>query len=151
MRNTLPTLAAVGAALLFAGCAGGGVSAEPESTPTVTESASSSSAATPPNAGESPTPSLTRTSEDQIATVAVTIKGSTIRPQGDRVDLAVGEPLEFKVYSDRAGELHVHSSPEQTLKYPKGASTLRLKIGRPGVVDVEDHESGVTIVQLEVR
>ena len=151
MRNTLPTLAAVDAALLLAGCAGGDTSADPESTPSVTASASSSSAATPPNASASPTPSPTRTSEDKIATVEVIIKGSTIRPQGDRIDLSVSEPLEFKVSSDHAGELHVHSSPEQTLKYPKGASTLRLKVGRPGVVDVEDHESGVTIVQLEVR
>ncbi len=68
-----------------------------------------------------------------------------------RVKVAAGEPINLEVESDRPAELHVHSSPEQVLEVEEGESTLTLTIERPGIVDVEEHETGKIVLQLEVR
>ena len=81
----------------------------------------------------------------------VTINGDTVTPKGDRIDAKVGEPVKFIVTSDRAGGLHVHSSPEQSPEFEKGTTTIEVTVDKPGVVEVEEHESDALIVQLEVR
>jgi hypothetical protein len=45
----------------------------------------------------------------------------------------------------------VHSTPEKHIEFPKGGSEITLKLDQPGVVDVEDHDSGMVLLQLEVR
>jgi hypothetical protein len=54
------------------------------------------------------------------------------------------------ITADRAGELHVHSTPEQELEFDEGESHVELTFDHPGVVEVEDHESGKVILQLQV-
>jgi hypothetical protein len=71
-------------------------------------------------------------------------------PNGDRVEAHVGEPVTLHITSDRAGELHVHSEPEQHIEYDAGETTAQVTIDRPGVVDVEDHNADVVVVQLQV-
>ena len=71
-------------------------------------------------------------------------------PATERVPVEVGQPVELVVKSDRAGELHVHSDPEQTLEYAAGTTTVRITIDSPGVVDVERHEPEALVLQLEV-
>ena len=82
--------------------------------------------------------------------VDVTIKGDSVTPSGDRIDVEVGEPVTIDVTSDREGELHVHSTPEQELAYGVGRTTLQVTIKTPGVVDIEDHVADVVVVQLQV-
>jgi hypothetical protein len=85
--------------------------------------------------------------------VAIDIKvvGDTVTPNGERVKVGVGQPIELKVDADAAGEIHVHSDPEQELEYDAGTTTIELDpIDQPGVVDVESHTLDVVIVQLEV-
>ena len=66
--------------------------------------------------------------------------------------MSVGQPITLEVTADRAGEIHVHSDPEQELEYSAGSTTLTMvPISRPGVVDVESHALRITILQLEVR
>lgn len=81
-------------------------------------------------------------------TVDITIKGTTITPNGDRVKATGGTPVTLHIDSDRKGELHVHSTPEQEIAFPKGRSTRRLTIDKPGIVDVEDHALESVVVQL---
>jgi hypothetical protein len=83
-------------------------------------------------------------------TIQVTFKGDSVTPNGDRVKVAVGKPVVLKIDADKAGEIHVHSTPEQEIAYPAGHSTQKLTIDKPGVVDVESHHLDKTIVQLEV-
>ncbi|MGZ4429833.1 MAG: hypothetical protein ACXVXC_16985 [Nocardioidaceae bacterium] len=83
-------------------------------------------------------------------TVDITIKGDTVTPNGDRVDAEVGKPVTLKIHADQAGEIHVHSTPEQHIDFPSGHSTRTLTIDKPGVVDVEDHALDKVIVQLQV-
>lgn len=83
-------------------------------------------------------------------TVEITVKDGTVTPNGTRVEASVGEPVTLHIDADRAGELHVHSTPEQEVEFTAGTSTERLTIDRPGIVDVEDHALDQVVVQLEV-
>lgn len=71
-------------------------------------------------------------------------------PPTERVDVPVGQEIELVVKSDRPGELHVHSDPEQTLVYEAGTTNLKLTIDSPGLVEVERHEPEALVLQLEV-
>jgi hypothetical protein len=83
--------------------------------------------------------------------IDVTIEGDTVTPNGDRVDVHTGQPVELHVTADAPGEIHVHSDPEQELEYDEGTSTVEIEpIDQPGVVDVEVHALDVVVVQLEV-
>ena len=83
--------------------------------------------------------------------IAITFDGDTVTPNGERVDVAVGQKIELDVTADSAGEIHVHSDPEQELEYDEGTSTVEIApIDQPGVVEVEFHDLEVVIVQLEV-
>jgi hypothetical protein len=91
-------------------------------------------------------------SADETKTIEITISGDTISPNGDRIQVAVGQEIELVVKSDAPGEIHVHSSPEQDFEYEAGTTTLPLDpIDKPSVVDIESHTLDKTIVQLEVR
>jgi hypothetical protein len=149
MRRTLATLTVLLCTTAFAsGC--GGEDESPSTTePTSTEPNSAKATPTDPASGEPTEPTGTADAPQQIE---VTIVGDSVTPNGERVEVAVGEPVELVVEADRPGEIHVHSSPEQELEYDKGTTTLELDpIERPGVVEVESHTLEKTIVQLEVR
>lgn len=91
--------------------------------------------------------------DDQSSGVSieVTVEDGEVDPKGERVDVTVGEEIEFLVQADTAGELHVHSVPEQTLAYGSGTTTLKLTIDQPGVIEVESHDPEQVVVQLEAR
>ena len=131
MRRSVASMAAVSCLFLAAGCGGNG-----SSTSSSPGSGSSSGASQVSGSG---------------TTIDVTFKGSSVTPNGERVEAAVGKPIMLVVTADRPGEIHVHSSPEQHLPYHAGTTRLRLTIDQPGVVDVESHALEKTIVQLEVR
>lgn len=82
--------------------------------------------------------------------IEIEIEGGNISPKGDRVEVDTGKAITLKIDSDRAGELHVHSTPEQELSFKKGTSTVELTVETPGIIDVEEHETGVVVLQLEV-
>ena len=87
---------------------------------------------------------------DSVA-LTVTREGGELTPNGERVELAVDQTLVLTIDDDEAGELHVHSTPEQEIEYPAGTTDKTLTIKQPGVVDVESHDLDQLIVQLEVR
>lgn len=97
-----------------------------------------------PDVGAEPTPEAGR--------IELTFEGDEAPPT-ERVQVEPGEEVELVIKSDDAGELHVHSDPEQTLPYAAGTTTLTLTIDEPGVVDIERHEPGAPgalVLQLEV-
>ena len=83
--------------------------------------------------------------------VDITFDGDTVDPNGERIQAKVGEPVTLNVDADAAGELHVHSTPEQEIAYDAGTSEHQITIDRPGVVEVESHEPASIVLQLEVR
>ena len=98
-------------------------------------------------------PAGTQSSSNEGDSVAVTVtrEGDSFTPNGERVELAVGQTLVLTVTADEAGELHVHSTPEQEIAYEEGTSEHEITIDRPGVVEVESHEPDQIVLQLEVR
>ena len=83
--------------------------------------------------------------------IEITFADGAVTPSADRIEVAVGQPLELVVKADTAGEIHVHSSPEQTFAYSEGTTTLPMTIDKPGGVDVEAHDLEQVIVQLQVE
>jgi hypothetical protein len=82
--------------------------------------------------------------------IHITIKDGKVTPNGERVKAKVDKPVTLHIDADTAGEIHVHSTPEQEIEFEKGTSTKKLTIKKPGIVDVEDHALEQVIVQLEV-
>lgn len=101
--------------------------------------------ADPPPTSQSPS-----TDGDPVA-VTVTRAGDSFTPNGERVELAVDQTLVLTIDADEAGELHVHSTPEQDISYDAGTSEHEITIDRPGVVEVESHDPDLVLLQLEVR
>ena len=103
--------------------------------------------------GDADPPASTQSSSTDGDSVAVTVtrEGDTFTPNGERVELGVDQTLVLTIDADEAGEIHVHSTPEQEIEYDAGTSEHELVIDRPGVVEVESHEPEVVLLQLEVR
>ncbi len=98
-----------------------------------------------------PASSQGATRDGDAVAVTLTREGDSFTPNGERVELAVDQTLVLTVESDEAGEIHVHSTPEQEIEYDAGTSEHELVIDQPGVVEVESHEAHAVVVQLEVR
>jgi hypothetical protein len=84
-------------------------------------------------------------------TIDITIKGKTVTPDGTKVEVEKGKPVKLHIVADAAGEIHVHSEPEQEIEYEDGTTDKTLTLDQPGVVDVEVHTLDKLVVQLEVR
>ncbi len=83
--------------------------------------------------------------------VDITFDGDTVDPNGERIQAKVGEPVTLNVDADAAGELHVHSTPEQEIAYDAGTSTHEVTFDQPGIVEIESHDLDKVVVQVEVR
>ena len=102
--------------------------------------------------GGSDSSSPSDSSTDQPKVIDVTFNGDSVTPNGDRVEVGVGQPIELKVTADAPGEIHVHSSPEQEFEYDTGSSTIAVKpIQAPGIITVESHTLGKVILQLQAQ
>ncbi|MFC6287904.1 hypothetical protein ACFP3Q_09470 [Nocardioides sp. GCM10027113] len=147
MRRATTVLSLLLALGLTASCGGDETvgADDPTGTPSATVEDSPTEESSEPAKKETDEP------EDEMTSIDVTVSDGTISPSGERVEVAAGEEIEFVVKADQPGELHVHSFPEQTLAYGNGTTNLRLTIDEPGVVEVEDHDLGLVVVQLEVR
>ena len=84
--------------------------------------------------------------------VDLVISGDTMETIDEPVEVRAGEKFALQITAGAAleGEIHVHSTPEQTFKYEGGTSAFVMSIDQPGLVDVEADPSGGVIVQLKV-
>jgi ABC-type glycerol-3-phosphate transport system substrate-binding protein len=89
----------------------------------------------------------------QTLVIDITISGSSTTPNGQTIDVAVGQRIELDVTADTPGEIHVHSSPdEQEFEYDQGSSTLQVKpIEAPGRIMVESHTLNKTLFILQAK
>jgi hypothetical protein len=154
MRHIMTAGVLACALALTAGCGG---EADTDDTATATETTTSTPSAMP---SETPTTEATPSEEPPAeesehhhegTVVEMTLKDGLVTPNGDRVEATAGEPITFRIDADTFGELHVHSTPEQTISFEAGASAHEIVIDRPGVVEVELHDPALIVVQLEVR
>ncbi|QBX54446.1 hypothetical protein EXE58_02490 [Nocardioides seonyuensis] len=105
-----------------------------------------------PEPSETPTETESAEPEEELPSNVITItrQGGKITPNGERVKVPLGEEITLAIEADEAGELHVHSTPEQEISYKKGISAHQLTFKQPGVVEVESHEPDVVVLQLQV-
>lgn len=143
-RLTAALVTTVAAGLLLAGCG------DPDpgtDAPSAEQSAAPSSASASPSAEES-----ADVGADPGVVVDVTLSADGPTPQGERVEVEVGEPITLNVTAEVADEVHVHSDPEVSIDVEAGDETSRtFTIDRPGQVAVESHATHAVIVQLVVR
>ena len=137
IRHTVPALTLT-AALLVAGCSGD-------------DSAPKTPSSTPPPSSTSAgatSPSQTAFAGTEIV-VAVT--NGKVSPPTHRVKVTKGTQVRLKVTSDKADELHVHGYDLEK-ELPAGEQvTLDFTADQTGLFEIETHESGLQLVQLEVR
>ncbi|WP_183098771.1 hypothetical protein [Nocardioides pelophilus] len=88
---------------------------------------------------------------DDPVVVEITFEDGEVTPNGERVEVDAGQPVDLEVTADAPGSIHLHSDPEQEFEYDAGTETFEIQIDRPGIVEVESHELEVIIVQLEVK
>ncbi|QIK65717.1 hypothetical protein G7072_04600 [Nocardioides sp. HDW12B] len=98
---------------------------------------------TPPSATPAPTPTG--------LVVDVTVRGDEVSPQAEVVEADIDSPITLQIQSDRAGEMHVHASPEQYVEFGPGSTTAQIVIENPGAIDVEEHETGALVLKLLVQ
>jgi hypothetical protein len=82
--------------------------------------------------------------------IPITITATSVTPTGGVASVGVGKPVTFKITATVAGQIHVHSTPEQHIVFPKGASKVTLTFKVPGTIEVEDHALDRQIVQIQV-
>lgn len=116
---------------------------------------SEDTAADPPATSSTPAASTAPASPSATAaagtTIAVTVRGNDLSPNAERVKVGLGEQVTLEIDADRSGEFHVHSTPEQEIAFDAGTTTATLSFDRPGLIEVEEHESDKLLVQFEVR
>jgi hypothetical protein len=147
--SVVPTLVLVLG--LAAGCGDGDDTAGDDPTPSPSMSeATSQPTETPTESASTDEPSPSESAPTGTV-VQVTLKDGQITPNGDRIKADAGEPITFDIDADAAGELHFHSTPEQSIDFEPGTSSYEIVIDQPGIVEVELHEPELLVAQLEIR
>jgi len=90
--------------------------------------------------------------DPDAVTVEVQIRDGEVTPNGERVGANVGQPIVLEVSSDQSDHIHVHSSPGKEFSVKSAEDQqFRFTLERPGVYEVETHDTHTVIAQLEVR
>jgi hypothetical protein len=109
------------------------------------------SATTSESPSAAPSESAPASEKSTLSTVEVRISGDSVTPNAEQLELARGEAMVFDISSDRAGELHIHSRPEQYVEFSEGRTRAEISIDTPGSVKVEEHDTSKVVAILEVR
>lgn len=141
MTATRTVLVAGVAVMIAAGCGA------PSSgvTPPAPTSAASAPTSGPPSMSPPASPSPRLTVDARIA-------GGEVTPTNADLQATLGEPIEIRVDSDVADQLHIHSVPEHTFAVEaRPGQSFAFRVDVPGRVAVELHELDRTIATIQVR
>ena len=161
MRGSPTRRRVLGAALggLLAGLALTGCTSAPAATATPTPAATSASpspsasTSTSDSPSASPTPTPSETSAANAVTIDITIAAGQVSPNGEKIDVELGQTIVLKVTSDEADEIHAHTEGDgYELEVPADKLvTGKFAINGPGSYEVESHHLEKTIVILNAR
>ena len=84
-------------------------------------------------------------------TIQVAVKDGKVTPATHRVPVAKGDTVKLVVTTDTADEVHVHGVDIEKATSPGKPVTITFVAKDPGIYDVETHDSGLQLLQLEVR
>jgi hypothetical protein len=117
----------------------------------------------PAEPGVDPSPSPSAVSSADAASPAedadrvvidITLADGRVSPNGEKVDVAVGQEVVILVTSDTDDEIHAHTDDPEGYELPVRAgepATGSFTISAPGSFEVESHHLEMTIVILNVR
>lgn len=116
----------------------------------LTGCASTSGSTAEPAGSAAPSASATTAA---TLTVDITMTGDTVEPNGQKIDVPVGQQVELRVTSDIADEVHAHTGGEGfELAVPAGTpATGTFTLDSPGSFEVESHHREKVLVILNVR
>ena len=83
--------------------------------------------------------------------VDVAITGGSVTPTNGSFKAKIREPIQLRVNSDVADELHVHSVPDHTFPVEaKPGQMFQFTVDVPGQVEVELHKLDRTVATIQV-
>ncbi|MGZ4591769.1 MAG: cupredoxin domain-containing protein [Actinomycetes bacterium] len=135
-RATAAALLCAGA-VITAGCASG--SAAPTT---------GSSASAQPDV--SSTGSTSGSPSSKAVQISVSVKDGKVSPATHRVKIAKGSQVRLIVTSDVDDEAHVHGYEIEKELMAGQPTTIEFTADQQGLFEVETHESGLQLLQLEV-
>jgi heme/copper-type cytochrome/quinol oxidase subunit 2 len=137
-------LIAVSAAglLLVAGC--GGSSGDGSS-------AGSSGGPSASSSSPSGSPSSSATTDAKATVINVSVKDGKVIPKAHRVKVKAGSSVRIMVTSDVDDEVHVHGYDIEREASAGQPVSIEFTADQTGVFEVETHESGLLLLQLQVQ
>lgn len=111
-----------------------------------TGSGSSTSASPSADASES---SDSMGDADQM--IGITVAGDTITPTPGKTAVKLGSTVMLMITSDVADEVHVHGYDQEFSLTPGQVTNFTFTADIPGTFEVETHESGKVLTELEVK
>jgi plastocyanin len=114
----------------------------------------SASASESPSASATPTPTPTKSSAViNSVTIDITIADGQVTPNGEKVDVEVGQTIVLNVTSDEHDEVHAHTEGDGfELEVPAGKTVSgEFTLNSPGSYEVESHHLEKVIVILNAR
>lgn len=99
----------------------------------------------------SPIPATATVAADGGTVINIAVTATSVTPTGGTASVGIGKPVTFRINATVAGQIHVHSTPEQHIVFPVGTSTVTLRFDVPGTIEVEDHALDRQIVQIQVN
>jgi major membrane immunogen (membrane-anchored lipoprotein) len=84
--------------------------------------------------------------------VDITISNGAVTPANAEFEAKVGQPITFRVTSDAADELHVHSVPDHEFEVAaRPNQPFQFSVDVPGQVEVELHKLDRTVATIQVQ
>ena len=126
-------------------------SPSPEVTSATPSPAASSSAS--PSASATASPSPSESSAADAVTIDITIADGQVTPNGEKIDIDVGQTIVLNVTSDQHDEVHAHTEGDGfELEVPAGKKVSgEFTINSPGSYEVESHHLEKVIAILNAR
>ena len=141
MRRRTSCLLAALVLAVVTGCASG--DAEPGDEAGTPSPQATSATSSPSGAGETET--------EKVVEISVAVTDGTVRPKPRRVEVDRDSQVRLLVTSDVDDELHVHGFDIEEPLEAGRTTTVELVADQSGIFEVETHESGLELLQLEVR
>jgi plastocyanin len=102
----------------------------------------------PPSASSSVAPSSAPASD--VVEIKVSVTDGKVEPGPSVHKVALGRTVRIIVTSDRADEVHVHGYDKEAKVGAGTPTTIQFTADQSGRFEVETHESGLQLLQLQV-
>jgi hypothetical protein len=148
LRATALSLLSLSLAVALTAC--GGDDTTNSDTGTDTSASASPSAETSPTEDANEEPSDDGMGDaDQM--IEISIAGGTVTPTPGKTSVKLGSTVMLMVTSDVADAVHVHGYDQEFELAPGETAEFTFTADIPGTFEVETHESGAVLTELEVK